>query len=94
MRRSETEKWLTRLGIVLSLLAILLVLFGCTRTFVPSGRPGCPNATVWSDSAQKCVAADSTEALEPSCPPSQRDARGYCLLRSDSAQRCIARDGR
>lgn len=30
----------------------------CTRTFVPSGRPGCPNATVWIDSAQRCIARE------------------------------------
>jgi len=39
---------------------LLLVsgLAACTRTFVPSGRPGCPNATVWSDSAQRCIARE------------------------------------
>lgn len=40
------------------LLAVVLWLISCTRTFVPSGRPGCPNRSVWSDSAQRCIARE------------------------------------
>mgnify|MGYP003534905582 CR=1 FL=1 len=30
----------------------------CSRTLVPSGKPGCPNRTLWSDSAQRCIARE------------------------------------
>lgn len=58
MRRSD---WLRALaGVVLWFAYVFAILFlsSCTRTFVPSGRPGCPNATVWSDSAQRCIARE------------------------------------
>jgi len=39
--------------------AIVVWLFtGCAlweMSQKPSGKPGCPNRSVWSDSAQKCV---------------------------------------
>lgn len=38
--------------------AIIFAVAACVRTFVPSGRPGCPSATVWSDSAQRCIARE------------------------------------
>ena len=59
MRSDEEVQNLGRLAIVLSLLVIILALTSCAalRT-VPSGIPGCPNRTAWSDSAQRCIARE------------------------------------
>ena len=38
--------------------AIAWAFYGCVRTFVPSGKPSCPNRTLWSDSAQRCIARE------------------------------------
>lgn len=35
--------------------AIIFAVAACVRTFVPSGKPGCPERQRWSDSAQACV---------------------------------------
>lgn len=38
--------------------ALLAILMSCTAALVPSGKPGCPNRTIWSDSAQRCIARE------------------------------------
>ena len=65
MRRSDWKDTLVLWGLrAFTAACIIAAFFGlslitsCTRTFVPSGRPGCPNATVWSDSAQRCIARE------------------------------------
>lgn len=36
----------------------VFLLTSCTAALVPSGKPSCPNRTLWSDSAQRCIARE------------------------------------
>ena len=39
--------------------ALLAVLTSCAALSTrPTGIPGCPNRTLWSDSAQRCIARE------------------------------------
>ncbi len=61
MTRRNQELWLgysiTLAGLLAWTLAIIVVA-SCTAALVPSGKPGCPNRTLWSDSAQRCIARE------------------------------------
>lgn len=62
MLRSRAWEFVLRVAFVLSVAGAIVcfayVLYGCTRTFVPSGKPGCPERQRWSDSAQRCIPRD------------------------------------
>ena len=61
MTRRNQELWLgysiTLAGLLAWALAIIVVA-SCTAALVPSGVPKCPNRTIWSDSAQRCIARE------------------------------------
>ena len=62
----RSDEWLSgfRCGTVAGaigvayVIVIVLSLTSCTAALVPSGKPGCPNRTLWSDSAQRCIARE------------------------------------
>lgn len=39
-------------------MGLVMLLTSCTAALVPSGKPSCPNRTIWSDSAQRCIARE------------------------------------
>ena len=61
MTRRNQELWLgysiTLAGLLAWTLSIIVVA-SCTAALVPSGKPSCPNRTLWSDSAQRCIARE------------------------------------
>lgn len=61
MTRRNQELWLgysiTLAGLLAWTLSIIVVA-SCTAALVPSGKPACPNRTLWSDSAQRCIARE------------------------------------
>lgn len=58
------------------IVAALLTLAGCVlfRPWAPTGVPGCPNKSAWSDSAQKCLPIRCTQPTEWS------DSLGMCVV--------------
>ena len=61
MTRRNQELWLVYSIPLAGLLAwtlAIIVVASCTAALVPSGKPSCPNRTLWSDSAQRCIARE------------------------------------
>lgn len=67
MRRDWTERlrdWGIGYAVGALVMALLVWVFsGCVlfRPWAPTGVPGCPNKSAWSDSAQKCIPKEGTQ---------------------------------